>query len=45
MPVEMIIDQWDPSKRRYRTETSVTVLVPVLSTNPDRHARLRAVAE
>ena len=21
MPVEMIIDQWDPSKRRYRTET------------------------
>ncbi len=21
MPVEMIIDQWNPSKRRYRTET------------------------
>ena len=21
MPVEMIIDQWNPSRRRYRTET------------------------
>jgi len=21
MPVEMIIDQWNPSQRRYRTET------------------------
>jgi hypothetical protein len=25
VPVEVIIDQWNPSRRRYRTETFCTV--------------------
>ena len=34
MAVEMIIDQWNPDRRRYRTEPSVTDLCPVPATSP-----------
>jgi hypothetical protein len=45
MAVEMIIDQWNPSNRRYRAEPFCYALVPVLSTDPDRRARFPAVVE
>jgi hypothetical protein len=45
MPVEMIVDQWNPNVRRYRTETFCYGLVHVVSMNPGPHARFRAVME
>jgi len=41
MPVEMIIDHWNPSRKRYRFEPSVTAQKVALFTRPDRHARCR----
>ena len=46
MAVEMIIDQWNPDRRRYRTATfchSAMAHFLVLSTNLDRRARFLAV--
>jgi len=45
MAVEMIIDHWNPSKRRYRTETFCYGPRAVLSTDPARSARSPAVME
>ncbi len=45
MAVEMIIDQWNPSKRRYRTETFCYGPRSCLSTDLARHARSPAVMD
>jgi hypothetical protein len=44
MPVEMIIDQWNPSRRHYRTETFCYGPVLARSTKPDRRAGFPAAA-
>jgi hypothetical protein len=41
MPVEMIIDHWNPSKKRYRFGPFVTARKAAHFTGPDRHARCR----
>jgi hypothetical protein len=44
MSVEMIIDQWNPSRRRYRTETFYYGPSLAGSTKLGRHARSLAAA-
>jgi hypothetical protein len=44
MAVEMIVDQWNPDRRRYRTETFCYGLFLVLFTNLDRRAKFLAAA-
>jgi len=45
MAVEMIIDHWNPSKRRYRTETFCYGPRSCPSTDPARRGRSPAVME